>query len=463
MRGGRSLLILLVVALGLGAYIYFVESERDPAGTDRREKVFAGLDRNDITELTIRASGADQGTALRRTDGDWTVVEPVQTTADASAVDAILSSLETLELERVIEEAPGNLEPFGLEPADVEVSFRTSDGASRTLWLGSTTPTSSGLYARTSDSPRLLLLPIYHRSTFNRTTFDLRNRRVLELAQATVDEVVLEPSRGPAVTLTRVDGTWRLAQPIDTRADAASADSLVSRLSAAQMTSIVHEGDEPTPADLRSWGLDRPRLTITARTGSATATLAIGAERDGSSVYARDLARPIVFTIDQTLFSDLNKSADDLRVRDIFAFSAFSARRLEVARDAATYVWEKKAGEGDDSSTRWTQVQPDERDVNQTTMTDLLNALSTLRAERFVAQAPASGSRVEVAVQSGSAEAPQDERATLVRAGDSAYAIRPGEPGAAVIPAADFDAVVSHLESLTAAAESDTDSPDEGQ
>src|SRR5690606_38488190 len=109
-----------VVALGLGAYIYFVESERDPAGTERREKVFAGLDRNDITELTIRASGADQATTLRRTDGDWTVVEPVQTTADASAVDAILSSLETLELERVIEEeAPGSLEPFGLEPADV--------------------------------------------------------------------------------------------------------------------------------------------------------------------------------------------------------------------------------------------------------------------------------------------------------------------------------------------------------
>ena len=41
MRGGRSLLVLLVVALGLGAYIYFVESKRDPAGADAKEKAFS--------------------------------------------------------------------------------------------------------------------------------------------------------------------------------------------------------------------------------------------------------------------------------------------------------------------------------------------------------------------------------------------------------------------------------------
>ena len=43
MRGGRSFLILLVVALGIGAYIYFFESKRDPAGEAvvKKDKVFA--------------------------------------------------------------------------------------------------------------------------------------------------------------------------------------------------------------------------------------------------------------------------------------------------------------------------------------------------------------------------------------------------------------------------------------
>ena len=42
MRGLRSFLLLLVVALALGAYVYFVESKRDPSSGDDKEKVFAG-------------------------------------------------------------------------------------------------------------------------------------------------------------------------------------------------------------------------------------------------------------------------------------------------------------------------------------------------------------------------------------------------------------------------------------
>ena len=38
MRGGRSFLILLVVALGLGGYIYFVESKRDRPTQPRRPR-----------------------------------------------------------------------------------------------------------------------------------------------------------------------------------------------------------------------------------------------------------------------------------------------------------------------------------------------------------------------------------------------------------------------------------------
>ena len=72
MRGGRSFLILLVVALGLGAYIYFVESKREPADTaaSKKDKVFTadsvevrgdrgprGLGRNHDAQEGQRRSG----------------------------------------------------------------------------------------------------------------------------------------------------------------------------------------------------------------------------------------------------------------------------------------------------------------------------------------------------------------------------------------------------------------------
>ena len=51
MRGLRSTLVLLMVAVGLGAYIYFVERHRAPAGEeDPNEQLFSFV-AGDVTEL----------------------------------------------------------------------------------------------------------------------------------------------------------------------------------------------------------------------------------------------------------------------------------------------------------------------------------------------------------------------------------------------------------------------------
>ena len=53
MRGGRSLIILLVVALGLGAYVFLIENKREPAGDTsavKKEKVFT-VDTAKIQEI----------------------------------------------------------------------------------------------------------------------------------------------------------------------------------------------------------------------------------------------------------------------------------------------------------------------------------------------------------------------------------------------------------------------------
>ena len=39
MHGVRSFIVLIVIGLGLGAYLYFVESKRDPSGVDKKDKV----------------------------------------------------------------------------------------------------------------------------------------------------------------------------------------------------------------------------------------------------------------------------------------------------------------------------------------------------------------------------------------------------------------------------------------
>lgn len=447
MRGGRSLLILLIVALGLGAYIYFVESERDPTGTETKDQLFA-IEPADVTEIEIRAA---ETAVVRRTGDAWALVAPVAAPADAAALDSIVSSLAAVEIDRVLEETPGDLAPFGLDAPRLTVTFKTIAGAEHQLLLGSTTPTGSGMYARTADSPRLLLIPAYLEWTFNKTPFDLRDRRALAIDRNTVDRVTLAPRGAATIDLRRDDSDWRLAAPLEARADFSAADSILGRLTTTQMSAIVVEGTDLTPAQLRTYGLDAPQIVATLGAGSTTATLAIGNARNDATVYARDLARPMVFTVDASLLTDLKKEPADLRVKDVFELNAFSAQSIELVHGALNVAYAKAAPEGGDASAMpvWSRTRPETGEVNQTALTDLLNTLSSLRAERFVSQAPASDEDVAVTARYGSSDAPNEERVTLRKSGQTAYALRAGERDAAVISPAEFDTVVSQLKTLT--------------
>ena len=108
----------------------------------------------------------------------------------------------------------------------------------------------------------------------------------------------------------------------------------------------------------------------------------------------------------------------------------------------------KAAGADASSPEVWKQTKPAAKDVNETAMNDLLNTLTTLRAESFADRALASGEDVIVVARSGDAAAPVEERLTLRKAGTVVHAIRAGDPGAAVVLVADFDKLLAQLKTL---------------
>ena len=134
--------------------------------------------------------------------------------------------------------------------------------------------------------------------------------------------MTLAPRSGAAVELAEKEVDWRLTAPVAARADFTPADGLVSRLATAQMTSIVSEGHRAqSAAELRAFGLETPALTVTVGAGSTAATLAIGAARTTPRSTRGTCRRPIVFTVEARLLTDLRKTPADLRVKDVFAFN----------------------------------------------------------------------------------------------------------------------------------------------
>jgi hypothetical protein len=231
-------------------------------------------------------------------------------------------------------------------------------------------------------------------------------------------------------------------------------DSIINRASQATFKGVV--AGEPTPAseaDLRKYGLDRPRFVLELGAGSTRASLAIGNKLDDSSVYARDVSKMVIVTVDAALLNDLSKTADDLRVKDVFAFKPYTALGVELTRAGSTVVFEKSKPAGGDANAAevWKQTKPEAKDVNATGMTDLLNTLSSLQADRFVPAAAASGEDLIVVARSGDAAKPVEERVTLRKSGSTVHAIRTNEAGAAVVPTAEFDKALNQLKELTGA------------
>lgn len=425
MRGLRSTLALLVVFVGLGAYIYFVESKRSPTSeADGTEKVFA-FQPSDVSELRVTAAGGET-TTLTRSDEEWDIVDPITADADATQTSAIASGLSSLELQRVVEEAPADLDAFGLASPRVDVAFKLADEQDfQHLLIGERTPTGGDLYAKTSAGDRVFLIASYLESTFNRGTWDLRDKSVLTFDRGTVESVEIETA-GRRVRLAKRDDEWVLTEPLEARAEYGTVEGLIGQLASAEMQSIAEEN----AADLSAYGLTRPEITATIAAGSARATLQVGSESEGRR-YARDASRPIVFTIDTTLVTELQTTPADFRRKDLFGFRPFNATRLDITHEGTARVFEKTAPATEGAEATWRQTSPDARDIDRAKMEDLLGKLSNLRAESFVdSRAGTNLDAPLLTVVARYEDGDTEDHVRFARAGDETYAVAGDEPGA---------------------------------
>ena len=440
MRGIRSTLALLVIALLLGAYIYFVEADRPPAGTAEPLATVFEMNSDDIDSLSVTSTGGVH-TKLQKTDDRWQLVEPFRGNVDVTKVVSLSSSLASLEMQRVVaepEDAP-NLEMFGLSAPRIEVGFTTTTDEDARLQIGERTPTGSDLYATVAASNRIFLISGFLEDTFDQTTFDLRDKSILDIVRNDVD--ALEISGGDlSIRLEKDDSQWALVRPIAAAADLGTTDGLVGRLSTGQMVAVDAEDTDV----LEPYGLNQPRVQVTVGLGSSAATLLVGGTAPDGTVYARDAARGLVFRVEESLVAELGREADAYRRKDLFAFRPFNATALQLTVDGERWRFERT--EDDDGTDGWHRTSPDPGDVDQTSMDDLLAKLSNLRAEEFAATREDTGldtptATIEVTFDDDA----KQERVVVGRRDDTVYAVSGDETGAARLNTRSWDDALEAL------------------
>jgi len=447
-RGLRSTIALFVVLVGLGAYIYFVSSKKTPgSSTPDREKVFAKVEADKIEELKIKSASGDV-TELKKSGDKWQITAPQALPAAEPELIGITSALGQMEVVRVVDENPTDLKEFGLVTPRVEVDFKSSDGKpSGRVAFGDKTATGGNMYAKRNDEKRVFLVADYQDGSLNKSTFDLRDKTLLKIEREKVDAVTLE-SGGKTVALAKEGSDWKITKPLTARADYSAADGVVGRIESAQMKSIV--SNEATAADLKKYGLDKPEVTVTVGQGSARAVLAFGGKSGEDAVYARDLSKPAIVTVEKSVADDLKKPADDFRRKEAFESRAFNMTRVEITRGADTVVFERVKGTGENPVDSWKRVSPNPGDPDKSKVEAMLAGLADIRATSFTDTTAKTGlDKPAMTVLVKFDDGKKEEKVSFGKNGSDVYALIAGQPGAGKIEAEKFDEANKTLDELS--------------
>ena len=453
MRRGRSTLVLLVVLIGLGAYVFLVDRARPaPSPVDGDAAAALNVPADKIQEVTIALAGGDV-TTIANADasgaGKWRMTLPAAADVDEAALAAITRSIGNLQVRRVVDEHPSDLTQYGLDPPRIDVRVKARDRSESHLLFGDRAPAGDELYAKAASEPRVFLVPASAAAAFDKDAWGLRDKAVLEFDPAGVDAVELVAS-SRRTRLVKRDLEWFMTQPLDVAADPGMVADLMMKLANEQMQSLVTADS----ADGAKYGLNPPAYTVVVEAHGSRATLEVGKPADASTLYARDASRQMVFTIGRALVDTLARQPWEFRRKDLFAFQEKDATRVEVARGGRTAVYERE-GEGAGVQDRWREASPGARTVDQKKMEPVLHRLSLLRAVSFADRASlkagseASTFSVIVTYKDSSAGRVQTEQVTLSATGAEAFGARGDWPDAARLDPSAYRLLVEALDDLS--------------
>jgi len=367
----RSTLVLLVLALALGGYLWLVERGR-PTTAERAERArrVVALAAAEVREIEIARGPADQRerTVLTRgDDGHWRLTAPLAARADDGRAAGLATEIELLEAERRV--ADPDRAALGLDPPRLEVRLRTAD-REVALALGGADPTDRQVYVAMGD--QVWAVPNSIQDSLDQPVSAFRDRKALPFAPYQVARVTLAAD-GASTTLARRDGTWHLETPSPERADRQGVERLLERLAALEVAGFVDDPGAPPASDLAA-----ARIVVTLEDGDER-TLNLGPVADGAR-QARLSGEPFLVTVgDAELRGLLRPDLGLLRDRQVFHLDPTKVDRLTVSRGDRSLTVRRQGG-------GWTlEGSADTPAAHR--IEDRIRRLVALRADRVAPQA----------------------------------------------------------------------------
>src|ERR1700730_13756816 len=134
-----GLIIAAVVLAALTGALY--GSKRHPrsenttkASVDTPPKILS-LKQEDISKIQIKKKGGEELDLAKGDAGKWQITAPKPLGADQEAVSSLLSTVSSLNSDRLVDDKASDLSQYGLAQPSLELDLTTKDGKPQRLFL----------------------------------------------------------------------------------------------------------------------------------------------------------------------------------------------------------------------------------------------------------------------------------------------------------------------------------------
>jgi hypothetical protein len=374
----RGTLILLVVGLLLGGYVYFYEIK----GGEKREKAKEAenqvwkFEAASIQQIDLISQGQPI-TAIRRNEKDWGLLLPKNLDADSDELNRLANSASNIRRENVVEPNAAELSKFGLSPARLSLKVKIKDGKEYGIYFGNNNPTGSSSYAAIPGKKEVFLVATSVVSAFDKKPDDLRNHLILSFDQPEVQSLSLKSAKGDLQLTKDSNDRWWIAGKETIAADSPGVRGLLNALSMGRIKEFFND----SPDEYQSLGLDTPSIDVRLTYGKDKAIkhLVIGPPQSSlrkktqtgsaktaagnslTEIYlAKDESRPDLFFVEKDLIDKLLKTPNDVRDKALAAFQRWDVDFISLTNSKGSFTLTKSNGEwfaaGTNKKAKWDGV-----------------------------------------------------------------------------------------------------------
>jgi hypothetical protein len=419
----RGLNIAVLILLALGGALYWSNhhkpSEPSVALSSTASPSILKLNQSGMTELTLNDKGSSPVTLIKQTDGKWQITKPKELRADQDEVSGLLSSLSSLNADRVVEEKATGLDQYGLNDPSVTVYIATSDHKQRKLLLGDSTPAGDDVYAMLAGDPRVFTIAAYNKTSIDKGLNDLRDKRLLTMEPDNVSSITLE-KKGQTIEFARIKDGWQILKPEPLRADSFTVDEFSRGVADARMD--LSGADNEGAAAKFAQGTPVASVTLTGDHGAQTLDL----RKNGNDYFAKSSAVQGAYKVDASLGTSLDQSLNDFRNKKLFDFGFEDPGKVEMHQGQKSWFLTRNGNDW------WF----DGKKVDSSAVESFVEKLRDMTATGF----PASGfssADFEVTVTSGQGK--QIEKVLISKSGDHFIAKRGDGPALYQLSASDVN------------------------